>query len=440
MDVFCPNCLHRVTLESREPGRYAFDCPECAEASTVTIPNDTAERPVVRPVRKEASRSDPQILSPRPPRKQAPAKSSSDNVRRATRPSRRPSSGKKAREPASIDFPFEASDENLVDEEPKLRKDEFDAPEYLVPQPLRGGVIRERKSEPPPRRRKEPDDDVEFSTYLKRMAVGAAIWLVLVVAAIFIREAAWGMIFVAALALFTARRTFLSLAMKEGPMVWLACLLVPFYTVLFAISHFRKTATALLITVFGYGYIVSGLLLFVVHDIIHGVRHAPRPVAAANDDEADPDEELQKAIAGRMLAGSDSLTLQVDGAEVRVPVQQLTTFDAMPGKNGSPPGFEFSGPDVSLRGDFPATFEGDWKELLGNAVPILPQSDQPAPGDSHIQLPGRGLVKVKGGKFVMTGATTVGQPVLHGGIELDLGGRKPETIVGTFMVHVKAGH
>ena len=223
-------------------------------------------------------------------------------------------------------------------------------------------------------------------------------------------------------------------------MIWLACLLVPFFTLFFAISHFRKTATALLITVFGYGYIVSGLLLFFVHDIIHGVRHAPRPAAAADGDEADADEEMQKAIAGRMLAGIDSLTLQVDGAEVRVPVQQLTTFDARPGKNGSPPGFEFSGPDVSLRGDFPATFDGDWKELLGDPVAILPLRDQPAPGDSHIKLPGRGLVKVTGGKFVTIGAMTAGQPVLHGAIELDLGGQKPETIGGTFMVHVKAGN
>jgi hypothetical protein len=435
MDVFCPNCLHSLTLEGRAPGRYTFDCPECAAEAAVTIPQNPAERPIVRPVRSQSSGSDSQVAKPRSTPKPIPSKSSRDNPRPAPQPQPRSGDGARPRRPKPIDFPFEASDENLVDVEQKAPQDEFESPEYAIPQPLRGAVVRVPAPEARPKRRKQKQE-VRFESYLMGMVAAAGVWLLLVVAGLFVREAAWGMIFVGAFGLMMARRTFLRVARQEDPMVWLACLLVPFYTLFFALAHFRQTVTALLITFFGYGFLISGVVLFAVHDVIHAKGNALPAVVAPDDD--DPDDEQQKVAAAKI--GFDNLTLTVDGKQTRIPVNQLTWFEAKPGQLGGAEGFEFSGPDVSLRGSFPPGFRNDWAELLGPDVPILPKSDQPEPGESHLKLPGRGVVKVTGGAFSLSGAMTAAkEPALFGMIELEIAGpEKPETIRGTFSVRVKA--
>jgi hypothetical protein len=90
-----------------------------------------------------------------------------------------------------------------------------------------------------------------------------------------------------------------------------------------------------------------------------------------------------------------------------------------------------------LRGSFP-DFDHEWSNLLGRAVPISPHGDRPAPGESHLKLPGRGLVKVVGGKFATVGAMTAGPVALFGMIQLEIGEpKKPETVRGMFSVRVK---
>jgi hypothetical protein len=436
MDVFCPHCLQNVTLEGREPGEYSFACPECADEVRVTIPQNPAERPVVRPVRKPSSNSSPQLAKSRAPGQAKASRSSweeSGGQSRSDRQSRPPARGID-REP--VDFPFEPSDDNLVDAHEDPPQDEWDGPQFEIPQPLRG-TAKKKKTESKPRSRNS-QTDLEFSAYLKWMAVGAALWLVMTVTSVFVPEFGWATIVAGVLILLTSRRMILRIARKEGTAIWLACLLVPFYSLFFVFAHFRQTARALVIAFFGYAFLISGVGVLAVHDLIDDVNAIP---AAADPDDDDGDEELQKAAAGKMLAGIDSLTLTVDGKETRVRVNQLTCFEANLGKGAAAESFEFSGPDVSLRGSFPPGFHGDWTTLPNKPIKISPRSDQPGPGESHLKLPGRGSVKVTGGEFVVSGAMTVGQPQVFGAIEIDIGGpQKPETIRGTFLVRVKTGN
>ncbi len=189
------------------------------------------------------------------------------------------------------------------------------------------------------------------------MAAGAAVWVVLVVAGLYVRELGWASVAFGVLILLTARGMILRIARKEGVAVWLACLVVPLYSVFFAFAHFRQAANALLLAFFGYGYLVSGFVVFEVHDAIDAVNAMP---AAADPDEDDGDDELQKVAAAKVMAGIDSLTLTVDGKQTRVAVNQLTCVEANLRQGAAADAFEFSGPDVSLRGSFPSEFHGEW--------------------------------------------------------------------------------
>jgi hypothetical protein len=333
-----------------------------------------------------------------------------------------------------MDFPFEASDKNLVETRKKATKDEFDSPEYEIPQPLRPMAVREiLPDEPPPRRKKK---EVKSDNYLMGLVAAAGVWLLLFVASLYLRQFAWGMIAVGAVALASTRQTFLRAARKEDPMVFVACLLVPFYTLLFGLAHFRQTAKAFWISLAAYGFLVSGVMLFAIHSVADAVNRN-RLAVVAPDDDADTDEALKKGAAARF--GSDNITLSIDGKESRIHVDQLALLK--PKVNRKDEEFEFSGPDVSLRGSFAPTFHNDWQELVDEdvKVPIVAKSDQREPGESHVKLPGRGLVKVTGGAFSVSRALPGDEPTLYGVLEIETNGPEgPETIRGTFSVRVKA--
>jgi hypothetical protein len=244
------------------------------------------------------------------------------------------------------------------------------------------------------------------------------------------------MIAVGAVALASTRQTFLRAARKEDPMVFVACLLVPFYTLLFGLAHFRQTAKAFWISLAAYGFLVSGVMLFAIHSVADAVNRN-RLAVVAPDDDADTDEALKKGAAARF--GSDNITLSIDGKESRIHVDQLALLK--PKVNRKDEEFEFSGPDVSLRGSFAPTFHNDWQELVDEDVnvPIVAKSDQREPGESHVKLPGRGLVKVTGGAFSVLRAVPGDEPTLSGTLEIETSGPEgPETIRGTFSVRVKA--
>lgn len=439
MDVFCPHCLQSVTLEGREPGDYSFDCPECTGEVLVTLPRNPAERPQVRPVRSKPAEA---AASERPKRPKSPPvqqqkKSRPPSESFGTFRQELPSSNRRApREREAIDFPFGA-DEPVVETEQvqsPAPRDEWDSPDFEVRKPLRGQIVTRRVA--PKRKRRKSADEPEFATYLKWMGAGAAVWLVLVIAGYFVPEVGWASIVLGVLTLLTSRGMILRLARKEGPWIWLACLLVPLYSIFFVVSHFRQTVNALLLAAFGYGYLISGVVVLALPDLINGANAA---VVAPDED----DDE-----AGDHLA-LDSITLNVDGEETSVHVDSLTYFDLKPdndakaGAAAAQQGFEFSGPGVSLRGSFPVGFHGDWNSLLNKSVAIVAHTDRPKPGDSQIKLPTRGLVKVTGGKFSISVAGAAAQGKHHqkqvgGAIELELAGAKnPETIQGVFIVRVK---
>jgi NADPH:quinone reductase-like Zn-dependent oxidoreductase len=151
------------------------------------------------------------------------------------------------------------------------------------------------------------------------------------------------------------------------------------------------------------------------------------------EDDEEIDEEQQKEAAHKI--GFDNILLRVEGKEVRLAVKQLTWFKPRSSWLGAVGDFEFSGPDVSLRGTFPRFFKV-WYKL--QSVPISPRGDRPEPGESHLKLPGRGLVNVLGGEFSTQGAMTAGPLAVFGTLELKIGDPKqPETVRGTFSVRVK---
>ena len=181
MDVFCPNCLHNLTIESRGPGRYTFDCPECAAEAAVTISANPAERPVVRPVRARSAGGNSSIERP-----------GESQARRPRRVSDRD----------SIDFPFEESDQNLVERDNQPDRDEWQETGDEIPQPLRGAV-RKAKTATASQRQQRPAGTPR-SVY-KWLGAGAAVWLVLVVAGFFVRELAWVPIVLGGLIILGAR-------------------------------------------------------------------------------------------------------------------------------------------------------------------------------------------------------------------------------------------
>ena len=117
-------------------------------------------------------------------------------------------------------------------------------------------------------------------------------------------------------------------------------------------------------------------------------------VVALDEDDAEADEAMKKGAAAKF--GSDNITLSIDGKESRIHVDQLAL--RKPKVNRKDEEFEFSGPDVSLRGSFAPTFHNDWQELVeeGVNVPIVAKSDRREPGESHVKLPGQICVFSKG--------------------------------------------
>ncbi len=419
MDVFCPSCLHTVTLEGREPGKYAFECPECAAEAHVTIPQNPGERPIVRPVRAQSSRGDLDIEQPR-------------DVRAGQ--------SRRASEPDSIDFPFEESDQNLVEPEDKRNerpiRDEWQDVGEEIPQPLRGlpkkvrtssssqRLDSERSSSRRPTSQRLKREAEARRTIYKWLGIGAAVWLVLVVAGYFFRELAWAPVLLGGVIIFVARGMVMRVARGEGTAVWLACLLVPFYSLMFIFTHFRVTSRAVLIGFAGWVFLLSGVALFVFHDVINAQGNAwagaGNPLLGANPNGMD-----------------DGLLLSVDDNDTPIALDELTYYPATAEEGGEC--FEFFGADVSLRGKFPPGFRERWVDLLRKQVPILPKTKQPDAGDSHIKIPGRGMVKVIGGSFAVE--DIIAQPVrqLGGSIVLKIDGPNGiETLDGTFLVRVKS--
>jgi hypothetical protein len=138
------------------------------------------------------------------------------------------------------------------------------------------------------------------------------------------------------------------------------------------------------------------------------------------------------------------MTLKVDGAEVKLPLESLDVF--LVEDNQYPEIYELLGPSVALVGEFPTSihvgYSNKWEQLFGKAIPIKPQGGDPRDEkDSHVTIPGKGMCKVIEGTFTAKKTTgkTVDSLTLWGTVKLLV---KPETgdgfsIEGTFAVNAK---
>jgi hypothetical protein len=429
MDVFCPSCLKSVTLEARAPGEYSFECPECAAEASVTIPKSPGARPIVRPVRRAAARDssappaidfEPGSLGRTGPKKPAPSE------RRAK------ASPRGARPPAAVDFSFDGTDENRVDAEPPpppvvdaAMTDYWNSPDF-VPQPLRRAKTRKPATTPSSGTTKR---GTRPRTNLRRAALAAGVWVGLIGIGIFLPEAAWVAIVIGVVMLMTSRRIVLRAARGEGAMVWLGCALVPFYNVLFALSKLRKLGPALLLAFCGYAYVIAGFTLVEVHKFLDA---AHRPAGADEEDEA------AGIVAAVQNALDDRFTLVVDGKEIPLEINELTYFPETAETANAEESFEFFGPDLSLHGTFPRGFRDRWMQLIGKTVPIIAHSKVPEAGDSQIELPKDGTVKVLEGSFTLTDVVRPAQPRLAGTVTLKVArSKQPETLQGDFLIRVK---
>ena len=153
---------------------------------------------------------------------------------------------------------------------------------------------------------------------------------------------------------------------------------------MFIFTHFRVLSrTAVVIGFCGWGFLLSGVALIVIHDVIDAQANA-LPGAV------DP------LFGGNPNGADDGLVLSIDNNETPIALDELTYFPASVEEGSGGECFEFVGTDVSLRGKFPPRFRDRWVDLLGKSVPP-PASDQ-SPGPRRIahQDPGPGNGQSRG--------------------------------------------
>jgi hypothetical protein len=160
------------------------------------------------------------------------------------------------------------------------------------------------------------------------------------------------------------------------------------------------------------------------------------PAGCSDGDPGEGPSESAKA--------SWALTLKMDGADVRLPLERFYVY-LVEDEKTYPEIFEFEGPGVALAGEFPKEihvgYGEDWSKLFGKTVTLLPRGGDPRdPKECHITVPNSPAMKVLGGSFVaekLTGkaAGLKGDRTLHGRITLRLSTPLGEkTVEGTFAV------
>jgi hypothetical protein len=466
MRVFCPYCLQNLKLKSRAPGQYSFKCPECSEQATVTVPEDPNEQVIARPIRSQRSTREPTSTKPptpedRPrgtPRGPAPEEAANQPRTFPVPESQRTTDGVAAAE-AGRGSPLASQTDpktkrtgrsgdneqeqdrgsphvaSIVDDD--VACEEWDLPEANPLPPLRTSVKKCKPKSKPKRRKKNAD----LSQFLAPMIFVGVTWVVLIAIAIIFRPAVYALLGLGSIVTLTGRRMFLKVAREEGLGAWLASLFIPFYSAYYFFTHLGETIRPFLIGCCGYVFLASGSLLWIVRAVEErrDVNTPDRQVADASDEE---DADLPDQKAGEGLGQKAGLVLTVAGKEVSLPIEEMNYFHVKRGRDSFPDSFELSGSGSSIRGAFALGFEEDWERLVGKAVNILARSGEPEDGDSEINLPGRGMIKVTGGSFTVKKVISPRpSPVLRGRIRLETAGpHGPETLEGVFQVRVSGSY
>ena len=133
-----------------------------------------------------------------------------------------------------------------------------------------------------------------------------------------------------------------------------------------------------------------------------------------------------------------SIVLTIDGKEVKFRVPVMNYHHVKRGREEFPDAFEFEGEGISLVGNFWIGFDENWDQLVNEPLTILPKVDRPQEGESTINLPGYGILKVSDGSVVVEKLLAPKHPtILSGRLRLNLASKKgPKEIQGKFEVKV----
>jgi hypothetical protein len=181
--------------------------------------------------------------------------------------------------------------------------------EYRRPQ-LKPLPARRRQT----RRQKSADAVSDYVILFAALGIIALLWLGLVGLTFLLPEGRWVITFVGGVATLIGRRWFLQVAAEDGSGTWLACLFIPFYSTYYFFCHLSETLKPFLVSVAGYLFLGTGIVLFVVQ----GFRAQPAGDITDFGDRtaADGPKETDAALA-RLLAGSNQ-------AEARAWLQDMS--------------------------------------------------------------------------------------------------------------------
>jgi hypothetical protein len=257
------------------------------------------------------------------------------------------------------------------------------------------------------------------------LALAGILWIALTALSVWVPSAVYALLFVGALIVIVGRSMLLHLARQEGTGVWLACLLVPFYSTYFFFTRLHETYKSFLISCAGYVFVVTGVVLYFILIVFH----------------AEPPDELVEPVPSVSW-----LRLRIEGEDLRLAIEGFNYFSVKRGRDEFPDRFQLEGKGMSIFGKFWIGFEEQWDELLNKPLEITSEDPGKTEGDSHLTLPGKGDLKILKGKLVVKSVINGrdnGDPYLKGDLELELKGKEPRqtlNIKGTFEAQVHSWH
>jgi hypothetical protein len=276
-----------------------------------------------------------------------------------------------------------------------------------------------------PLKKRPPLTGPQKQDIITGLAIAGIVWIALTVISIWVPYAVYALLLVGGLIAVVGRHMFLHVARQEGTGVWLACLLVPFYSTYYFFTRLRETYKAFLIGCCGYVFVITGIVMYFA--VILGYWTSPD-------------------VAIEQPPQVSFLRLQVDGENLRLAIDNFNYFSVKRGRNEFPDTFQLEGKGVGIFGKFWIGFDEQWDELLDKPLEVTSEDPNKREGDSHLTLLAKGDLKILRGKLVVRRVMenpAGGDPYLKGDIELELKGPKPRetlNIKGSFEAQVRTLH
>jgi hypothetical protein len=399
----CPACKRVMSVDDSKAGKVGR-CLQCNQKFRVPgdITVETADTPPqssARAARESASRipKEPRPLEPMPPRNDEAMSDGGYGLE-------------------------EIPPRSLSAKRPRLVDEDIDNEGEQVRGPDDRGRPRSRRLKK--RERRQHGVGPQIQDILPALGFAGAICATLVIVAFWIHEISYLLLIIGVLVVAAGRRMILHLAMEEGTGVWLACLVVPFYPTYFFFTRISETYKAFLVSCAGYLFLVSGGALWLIFFVL-GASH----------------RKDVKNLADHAVSPS-MLTLLVEGKEVRIPIDELIYNSVKRGRESFPDFFEMEGKGVNLFGEFWVGFNQEWRDAIDKPARITARDAREHQGDSHVELPGKGDMKVVRGELIVKQVQDnedAADPFVRGTIELELKGpgqNQSLKVRGTFEAQV----